>query len=351
MPTKTPAETAIEGLKESASFCAITPTETVTRSDLGRAGFDEIREDAIAFQRFAKRVVNCSWEGVPVSVLQTCSNNFNQLRASVARIVALDLLQSQNLPFERQTLIGNVKSAWSQTYTYVAPHLCFAESADSGAAKYKDELTAALKEADAAKDKFKEDANTAKETFKNEIASLEKSFKANQERMQTLVVNVEQMAQRSGVSSQARHFKELADQYQTMAIVWIAGAIVTGVCLYLYVHFLHFQDATGTTTALLEAMAPRLITVTLLSTALIFCLRNFAAMMHNMIVNRHRQTALTTFQIFVASTDDKGTRNAVLVQSTQAIFSPQPSGYLKAETDMPQVSQVTEIARGIAGKD
>jgi len=74
-------------------------------------------------------------------------------------------------------------------------------------------------------------------------------------------------------------------------------------------------------------------------------------MMHNMIVNRHRQTALTTFQTFVDSTVDAGTRNSVLVQSTQAIFSPQPSGFLKTETEMPQVNQVTEIVRSIAGAD
>jgi hypothetical protein len=120
--------------------------------------------------------------------------------------------------------------------------------------------------------------------------------------------------------------------------------------LYLYVRDLHVAPA-ETTLALISTVFPRLITVTLLSTALIFCIRNFSAMMHNLIVNRHRQTALTTFKTFVNSTDDLGTRNAVLVQSTQAIFAPQPSGYLKADTEMPQMNQVTEIVRGVTGKD
>jgi hypothetical protein len=73
--------------------------------------------------------------------------------------------------------------------------------------------------------------------------------------------------------------------------------------------------------------------------------------MHNSIVNRHRETALTTFATFVGSTDDPATKNAVLIQSTQAIFSPQPSGYLRMDTEVPQMNQVTEIVRGIAGKD
>jgi hypothetical protein len=83
----------------------------------------------------------------------------------------------------------------------------------------------------------------------------------------------------------------------------------------------------------------------------IFCIRNFSAMMHNLVVNRHRQTALATFKTFVNSTEDMGTRNAVLVQATQAIFAPQPSGYLKNDTEMPQVNQVTEIVRGLAVKE
>ncbi len=102
---------------------------------------------------------------------------------------------------------------------------------------------------------------------------------------------------------------------------------------------------------LAEHLVPRLVIVTLLSTALIFCIRNFSAMMHNLIVNRHRQTALTTFQVFVSGTGDEGTKNAVLIQSTQAIFAPQPSGYLKTDQEMPQMNQVTEIIRGATGKD
>jgi hypothetical protein len=102
---------------------------------------------------------------------------------------------------------------------------------------------------------------------------------------------------------------------------------------------------------LVEKLVPHLILITLLSTALIFCIRNFSAMMHNLIVNRHRQTSLTTFEIFVPGTSDPVTKNSVLMQSTQAIFAPQPSGYLKTDQEMPQMNQVTEIVRSVTGKD
>jgi hypothetical protein len=97
-------------------------------------------------------------------------------------------------------------------------------------------------------------------------------------------------------------------------------------------------------------LVPRLLRITLLLTALVFCLKNFSAMSHNYVVNRHRQTALTTFKTFVSSTDDPQVKNTVLVQATQAIFSPQPSAYLKGDSETPQVTPVYEIAKSVSGK-
>jgi hypothetical protein len=73
-------------------------------------------------------------------------------------------------------------------------------------------------------------------------------------------------------------------------------------------------------------------------------------MSHNQVINRHRQTALTTFQAFVGSTSDLQVKNAVLLQATQAIFLPQPSGYLKADNDTPQVNQFFDLVRDVTGK-
>jgi len=173
----------------------------------------------------------------------------------------------------------------------------------------------------------------------------------DQKRMKSLVAEIEELAKVGAITKQSEHFKQLADNYRKASIGWFVGAFLSGGGLYWYVFSLHIEPANGTNIALVSALMPRLITVTILSTALIFCLRNFAAMMHNTVVNRHRQTALTTFQVFVNGTTDLGTKNAVLVQSTQAIFTPQPSGYLKTDAEMPQISQITEIVRGATGAE
>jgi hypothetical protein len=60
--------------------------------------------------------------------------------------------------------------------------------------------------------------------------------------------------------------------------------------------------------------------------------------------------ALRTFETFARAANDDTTKNAVLIQATQCIFTPQQTGYVTQESDSSGFSQVVEVVRGIAGK-
>jgi hypothetical protein len=51
-----------------------------------------------------------------------------------------------------------------------------------------------------------------------------------------------------------------------------------------------------------------------------------------------------------AAEGDQETKNAVLLQATQSIFSPQSTGYPKGEGEPRQGSHLIEIFRGLTGK-
>jgi hypothetical protein len=55
---------------------------------------------------------------------------------------------------------------------------------------------------------------------------------------------------------------------------------------------------------------------------------------------------LNTFKVFSQSTADEQTKNAVLLQATQCIFSAQPSGYTAQDSDPVATPQILEIVRG-----
>ena len=328
-------ETTINGLMTRAKKLAEIDEENMVRRDLGAASFEIILRDIVAAKKFSKRIGNCSWEGVPEPVIQTCSNKLDEVNQTTQEISAFNILRASNVDYERNAIIANFRNTWSQAYSIIVPHLCNAENMNEGANSTNQKMAQIVSEAN---------------LLKQEIGIALKTAQEESERVKKVAAGVDEAAKRTLVNHEAIHFKKLADQYRNVSGLWLFASAVFGVALYSYVQNFHMPDDKDTI-LLAEHLVPRLVTVTLLSTGLIFCVRNFSAFMHNMIVNRHRQTALSTFQTFVSSTTDEGTKNAVLVQSTQAIFAPQPSGYLKSETEMPQVNQVTEIVRGITGKD
>jgi DNA phosphorothioation-dependent restriction protein DptG len=75
--------------------------------------------------------------------------------------------------------------------------------------------------------------------------------------------------------------------------------------------------------------------------------KNYRAHKHNETVNRHRQNALRTFETFAAATEDKTTKDAVLLQTTKAIFEPQTSGYLTGEAEKVPSGAVVEVLKNV----
>jgi hypothetical protein len=87
---------------------------------------------------------------------------------------------------------------------------------------------------------------------------------------------------------------------------------------------------------------------------LVWAGRNFSTHRHNQTVNNHRQNALKTFEAFVKAASDDATKNAVLLQATQSIFSPQASGYLGihgGESSAPQILEIIRTAATGGGTD
>ena len=81
--------------------------------------------------------------------------------------------------------------------------------------------------------------------------------------------------------------------------------------------------------------------------ALVSTVRTYRAEAHNHVVNAHRHHALSTFETFTAASSDDATRNAVLMQATQCIFSHRPSGFGHREDDTAPQSQVLELTRNV----
>ncbi len=77
--------------------------------------------------------------------------------------------------------------------------------------------------------------------------------------------------------------------------------------------------------------------------AIIFCVKNYNAQMHNNIINTHKSNALkSTLSLLNTARSDEG-NDKLLVQATQAIFSHQQTGYSSKESEQASPNLVTNV--------
>ena len=97
-----------------------------------------------------------------------------------------------------------------------------------------------------------------------------------------------------------------------------------------------------------QAILPRFTGLIVLFYILVICSKNYRAQSHNYIINKNKQNALSTFETFVKATSNEEIRNAVLLQTTKAIFSNPKSGYLKEDGSDDEPTQIIEIVKDMS---
>jgi hypothetical protein len=131
--------------------------------------------------------------------------------------------------------------------------------------------------------------------------------------------------------------------------IWLGATIAIGFVTILFAWFsLHNVNAGDSVYQIVRFTISRILIISILSYMLVWSGKNFLAHKHNEVVNKHRQNALSTFETFVAASDDQQTKNAVLLHATDCIFTPQISGYLGKDSEPVSANRFIEILRQIA---
>lgn len=149
---------------------------------------------------------------------------------------------------------------------------------------------------------------------------------------------LEQMRRASGsfgVSKYSAFFLEEAQKYKQKSKNWllttIAVAIATLVIgVYMFIDHLN-NIYYYSIPQVIQLSISKLIILSVLYFGIVSGARIYKSYMHNHIINCHRANALNTFESFIQASDDPNTKNAVLLQATNAIFSHQTSGFIQKE--------------------
>ncbi len=150
-----------------------------------------------------------------------------------------------------------------------------------------------------------------------------------------------------GVSQHSRHFAEAADEHAQAARMWLLATVIAAIVTFAMAVGNLFLSRQAQP-VMVQFIIAKVITLSVLVSATVWCGRMYRAQRHNTVVNQHRRNALSSFEAFAESTSDPATKDAVLRQATQSIFSPQPSGYIASEAEQSGTPQLIELVRNIA---
>jgi hypothetical protein len=175
-----------------------------------------------------------------------------------------------------------------------------------------------------------------------------------QREAESILESLRRAAGAVGVSQHAIHFLHQATEHKRAATAWLAATLASAVLglggAVMLLYFALTGHADYTTASGVQLAIAKLLAFSLLYFIAIVCAKNYGAHRHNYVVNKHRQNALSTFEAFAKATTDEGTRNAVLLRSTEAIFSPLATGYGHSDAEGPPTPQILEIIRSGVGK-
>jgi len=314
---------------------AITPDALIRAAELGTSlNFAEGRDAFDRTLRLFGDLKESNLDNVPLDVLNRLKNQTEQALNHFKQIQTFNPGSQSNPAQERNNLIQTVAVEYEKHFQNIAPLIAY--SVRKGT-----------------------DFEKLEETARNSVAQIEQAARHQKDQgekhladIKDTLEKVRRAAAEVGVAQHAVHFKEQAVEHINKTTAWLIVTTVFAVVTLgfgLYNAWYYATHVTMLTNAQsVQLGIAKLVVFSILYSAAFWSGRIYKSQWHNYIINKHRQNALSTFETFVKAATDDPTKNAVLLQATQCIFSMQQSGFV-THSDAPPSPQILEFIRGITG--
>lgn len=312
--------------------------DLVRNNDLGVAfNFEPAAPFVGALLDLYKDLANCDLGLLPEAIARNHSSLAQECKKLIESISAFSPTEPNSKTL-RDQIIKRSRDLYDGHWQRVAPSITYCKTKEG-------RLEGAIQSTEKAKVEFQEKIN--------ELLS---SFGQSEARAQNIVKGMEKAAATVGVDRHGIEFSNQANEHQKAAWAWMTATVIFCVAGGILLH--HYFIGAGkpddltsekmTTAFVVFEIATRLLIFSFVSFAMYWSAKNFTSHRHNYVVNRHRQNALTTFNAFTdAAGNDERTKNAVLLQAAQAIYTPQSTGYADTGGPPQGMGGILEVVREI----
>jgi hypothetical protein len=180
-------------------------------------------------------------------------------------------------------------------------------------------------------------AQTLVDNAKTTIAS-------RQVEIEEIITKAREASAAAGAAVFTQDFQREAAALDVRATKWLRATVVmAAITLAVTVLILLLHLETDPTTAL-QRFGAKIAALVVLFTATLWCGRTYKALTHLSVVYRHRALCLQTFQAFSQAASDNATKDAVLMESTRAVFGSVPTGFVDSSSTE-QDLKIVEVAK------
>lgn len=304
-----------EGLK--AVFEEITKTDIddlVANPDWGSITFSESRHDLERVFSICNHFRLLPVEQLPEDIVSAIISHGNGVSSVIERIREFTIEQDNPSAARNQIaaeLKKNVDAFYKTSHIYV-PYLAY----------QKGEIQENLK-------KLTESVSDAKET----VNSAKSYAEGKKQEVDKIIASAKEASASVGVAHFTSDFSGEAEELQDVASNWLRATVILA-CLTLAfgLYFLNSKPDFGNIAQSIQYISSKIIILVLLITATLWCGNLYKATKHQAAANKFKSNSLKTFQAFVNATEDAAVRDAVLIETTRAIFSESATGYIGAES-------------------
>jgi hypothetical protein len=309
---------------------------TLVRTDLADLGFQSVADDVDRIRRLVLRLSVCDLELVTTTGLHGSSQFCAEAQGIFNRMQTFNPIRSNTSPMiEREQIAQQVRNVFSSSADRLLSVLAIAMPT--------------LQENEEQARLILESAKLSANDVLGEVQA--ETAKAKQE-IETTLESVRKATGAIGIEKQAEVFKNAAGEHSESTKRWLRTTVVlasvTAFVLIANWFAAYRLGPPATTIALAQLSIAKILVFSFLLSAVIWSGKVYRSHQHNYVLNKHRQNALETFQLFSRGAEDAETKSMVLLQATKSIFAPQATGFLSGdhETDG-SGPQILEVIRSL----
>lgn len=310
MATEEHTKPLIESIDKALSF---RENDLISRSQWGSITFENARSDLDRIFTILSHLKLLPLEHLTDQAITQINN---QLAEVIKHLEAIDdfNIEQANPPQVRDSLVTGVHQQADQFYTVATPWIPFLAYQKGDVSQNIEALTKSV-----------QDANSIVQGAKNDIQN-------KHEEIEGIITKAREASAAAGAAVFTQDFLRESTTLETSASQWLKATAFLAIITAIAAGAMWYWVEPGLDNSqLLQKFGSKVAVLAVLFTATLWCGRIYRALMHQATTNKHRALSLQTFQAFSSAAADIQTKEAVLLETTKAIFSLSPSGYIESK--------------------